>query len=127
VSCTSAESRTKYRMEGDDQTTPQNETPAWVQEVLQKMQRVVERQDAQLQQQDTKIRDLEQQLQRQQARTDGLAPPLAGKASVTTPNTDQSRSPSPLPTNQSIGYKAIRREQLLKPLEFTSKRLEFQS
>jgi hypothetical protein len=127
VSCTSAESRTKYRMEGDDQTTPQNETPAWVQEVLQKMQRVVERQDAQLQQQDTKIRDLEQQLQRQQARTDGLAPPLAGKASVTTPSTDQSRSPSPLPTNQSMGHEAIRREQLPKPPEFAGKRSEFRS
>ena len=46
-------------MEADDQTTSQNETPAWVQEVLQKMQQVVERQDAQLQQQDTKIQDLE--------------------------------------------------------------------
>ena len=75
-------------MEADDQTTSQNETPAWVQEVLQKMQQVVERQDAQLQQQDTKIQDLEQQLQRQQARTDGLAPLLARKALMTTLNTD---------------------------------------
>ena len=46
---------------------------------------------------------------------------------MTTLNTDQSRSPSPLPTYQSIGHEAVQREQLPKPLEFTSKRSEFQS
>jgi hypothetical protein len=85
-------------MEADDQAIPQNEAPAWVQEVIQKMQEVVGRQDAQLQQQSIKIQDLEQQLHRQQACTEGLAPPSDGKVSVLTPNTDRSRSPSPLPT-----------------------------
>ena len=52
--------RTKYGMEADDQPVSQNETPAWVQEVIQRMQQVVEQQDAQLQQQSIKIQDLEQ-------------------------------------------------------------------
>jgi hypothetical protein len=114
-------------MEADNQTTPQNETPAWVQEVIQKMQQVVGRQDAQLQQQSMKIQDLEQQLRQQQARTEGLAPPLDGRAPVTTPITDGSRSPSPLPTHQPIGHEAVRREQLPKPPEFAGKRSEFRS
>jgi retrotransposon gag protein len=114
-------------MESDNQATPQNETPAWVQEVIRKMQEVVGRQDAQLQQQSIKIQDLEQQLQRQQARTEGLAPPLGGKVSVSTPNTDGSRSPSPLPTQHSTGHEVVRRERLPKPPEFAGKRSEFQS
>jgi hypothetical protein len=114
-------------MEADDQAIPQNEAPAWVQEVIQKMQEVVGRQDAQLQQQSIKIQDLEQQLQRQQARTEGLAPPLDGKVSVLTPSTDRSRSPSPLPTQYPTGHEVARRERLPKPPEFTGKRSEFQS
>ena len=46
---------------------------------------------------------------------------------MTTPNTDQSRSPSPLPTYQSMGQEAVQREQLLKPPEFAGKRSEFRS
>ena len=114
-------------MEADNQATPQNETPAWVQEVIQKMQQVVERQDAQLQQQSTKIQDLEQQLRQQQARTEGLAPPLGSKAQMLTPNTDRSSSPSPLPTQHPIGHEVVRREQLPKPPEFAGKRSEFRS
>jgi len=114
-------------METGDQATPQSETPAWVQEVIQKMQQVVERQDAQLQQQSIKIQDLEQQLRQQQARTEGLAPPLDGKAPMITPNTDRSRSPSPLTAHQPTGHEVVRREQLPKPPEFAGKRSEFRS
>jgi hypothetical protein len=114
-------------MEADNQAASQNETPAWVQEVIQKMQQVVERQDAQLQQQSIKIQDLEQQLQQQQARTEGLAPPPDGKTPAITPNIDRSRSSSPLPTRQPIGHEAVQREQLPKPPEFTGKRSEFRS
>jgi hypothetical protein len=91
------------------------------------MQEVVGRQDAQLQQQSIRIQDLEQQLQRQQARTEGLAPPPDGRAPIITPNTDRSRSPSPLPTHQPVGHEIVRREQLPKPPEFAGKRSEFRS
>lgn len=114
-------------MEADNQAASQSETPAWVQEVIQKMQQVVERQDAQLQQQSIKIQDLEQQLRQQQARTEGLAPPPDGKTPAITPNTDRSRSSSPLPTRQQIGHEAVQREQLPKPPEFAGKRSEFRS
>ena len=113
-------------METDDQPVPQNETPAWVQEVIQRMQQVVERQDAQLQQQSIKIQDLEQQLQQRPARTEGLAPPLEGEAPIITPITDGPGSPSPLPIYQP-GHEVVRREQLPKPPEFAGKRSEFRS
>jgi retrotransposon gag protein len=114
-------------MEPDSQNIPQSETPAWVQEVIQKMQQVVERQDTQLQQQSIRIQDLEQQLQQQRARTDVLAPPLGREVPIATPNTDASGSPNPLPAYQPIGHEVVRGEQLPKPPEFAGKRSEFRS
>ena len=89
--------RTKYRIEADDQPVSQNETPAWVQEVIQRMQQVVKRQDAQLQQQSIKIQDLKQQLQQQPACTEGLAPLLEGEVPMITLIIDRPGSSSPLP------------------------------
>jgi hypothetical protein len=110
-------------MDADSQATPQNDAPIWVQEVIQQMQRVVEHQDSQLQQQGTRIKDLEQLLQ-QQDRTAGLAAPTDSNGPVLTPATEGGQTPDLQPPREPG---VVRREQLPKAPEFFGVRSEFRS